>query len=836
MIHRTPQRSYSPHTMEAWFDRLSRDWENFFTEEELRWGRNYYRTSVVRSTELLQKSAIIHFKQGKEPLYVIVDWEGNKPSFRESHPGVAPGHGLAVAGMYELEEFIADELPPVTEIKAGESEPIREADGEEKPFERTIEQPKPTEKLGRKLFVRLTTRTDGLWLESGWKGNHDTVDWTKFSLRDLTSWEREQLIGYTARAHRSGFRPGDREGTYRMQEPEVIERFFQNDLTEWKRRYGLVEGDGVTAWKRGIALVRPVIDVKADGIQSRFRFDFSFRGSAVTDGIRQQLFRHPGHVHFIPGEGIFKVDPGSLGSVHEWKSLLPSEGEGILPRYLLFTFARDPNVDLRLSREVAQWRRQLEEATAGLEKVELPDYLRPYQKEGVSWLRKLEAAGCHTLLADEMGLGKTLQILTYLNAQDALGKQPVMVVCPASVVPVWQAEVERFFPGTPIRILSKTEPLDGESPALWICSYTQLRRNKQQLEGIEFAYAILDEAQSIKNPDAKVTHACFAIRSRQRIALTGTPMENRPLDLWTLFRFLMPGFLGSRRQFEDLVKRDETFLPRLRTQITPFVLRRTKLAVASDLPPKVEFDWICPLTSQQRRFYEELTAGAAGQFQSGLSEALQHKRMHLFSLLTRLRQACCDPSLLPGRTTDHWTHSGKLLSLIGRLGEAFDGGSKVVVFSQFVKFLRRARLAVKSEFPHIPQMELTGSTLDREQPVRRFREAEGAAVFFVSLRAGGTGLNLQTADYVFLLDPWWNPAVEAQAIDRVHRIGQKKRVIVYRMITKGTIEERIERLKREKGKLFDDLLSELDAPVDIFKHFGSLQELIALDDEAADQE
>ena len=830
MLHRTPQRSYTPHAMETWFDRLNRDWEALFSDNELRWGRNYYRNSEVRSTELLQQSAIIHFKQGKEPLYVIVDWDESGPSFRESHPEVAPGRGLAVAGMYELEEFIADELPPVTEIELGRPhEAETNGSSPERP-DRRIEAPRKTERTGRRLRVRLSAKRDGLWLESGWRSKSEEINWSKFSLRELTSWEREQLIGYTARAHRSGFRPGDREGTYRVQDPEVIQRFFEREIGDWKRRYGLVEGEGVAAWKNGLSLVRPSIDVKADGLLSRFRFDFSNKGTVVPEEIRQRLVRHPGHVHFVPGEGIFKINPDSLGSVHEWKSLLPSEGEGVLPRYLLFTFARDPNVDLRLSREVAQWRRQLEESGEGVEEISLPDYLRPYQREGVSWLRKLESAGCHSLLADEMGLGKTLQILTYLDSREALGKLPVMVVCPASVVPVWQAEVERFFPGTPVKVLSRTEPLDSKSSALWICSYTQLRRNKHQLEETEFAYAVLDEAQSIKNPEAKVTHACFAIRSRHRIALTGTPMENRPLDLWTLFRFLMPGFLGSRHQFEDLVKRDETFLPRLRTQIKPFVLRRTKLAVASDLPPKVEFDWVCPLTSQQRRFYEELTTNASTEFKEGISKALQHKRMHLFSLLTRLRQACCDPSLLPDHD-DHWTHSGKLMSLIGRLGEAFEGGSKVVVFSQFVQFLRRARVAVKSEYPHIPQMELTGSTLDREAPVRRFREADSAAVFFVSLRAGGTGLNLQSADYVFLLDPWWNPAVEAQAIDRVHRIGQKKRVIVYRMITKGTIEERIERLKRDKGQLFEDLLSDLDAPADIFKQFDNLQDMIALEDE-----
>jgi SNF2 family DNA or RNA helicase len=209
---------------------------------------------------------------------------------------------------------------------------------------------------------------------------------------------------------------------------------------------------------------------------------------------------------------------------------------------------------------------------------------------------------------------------------------------------------------------------------------------------------------------------------------------------------------------------------------------------------------------------------------------LREKRIHLFSLLTRLRQACCDPGLLPDQDYSP-DHSGKLQSLTNRLGEAFEGGSKVVVFSQFVQFLRRAKTVVKNEFPHIPQIELTGATIDRERPVQRFREVDGAAVFFVSLRAGGTGLNLQEADYVFLLDPWWNPAVEAQAIDRVHRIGQRQRVIVYRMITKGTIEERIEILKREKGRVFDDLLSHLDAPSDLFSQFENLEQLIALEGE-----
>ena len=825
MIHRTPQRTYTPRTIELWFSRLSSDWERIFSREELQWGRHFYRTGEIRSTELLESSAIVHFKRGKEPLYVIVDWDGESPSFRQSHPDVGPGHGLAVACLYELEEFIADELPPVTETDltvslSEEERPEAEAPGP------------PTERTGRRLAVRLQARSDGLWMEAGWQDEDGGTDWSHFSLKELNRWEREQFIGYTARAHRGGFRPGDREGTHRMQDKGAIGRFFAEELPEWKRRHPLEEDPGLEPWKSGLRTVQPLIEVKADGLVGRFRFDFQAGRSVVTQALRERLFRLPGHTHFVPGEGIFQVDPRSLGSVHEWKSLLPAEGEGVLPRYLLFTFARDPHVRLRLSREVASWRRQIEETSALPEAVDLPSCLRAYQRDGVSWMTKLHTCGCHCLLADEMGLGKTLQVLSYLDARDALAASQTLVVCPASVVPVWQNEINRFFPETTVHVLSRKNPFASREPGLWLASYTQLRRNKHLLEERFFEYAILDEAQSIKNPDAKVTHACLAIQSEHRIALTGTPMENRPLDLWTIFRFLMPGFLGTRRHFEDQVKSDPSFLEVLRRQIAPFILRRTKQAVARDLPPKIEIDWICPLTPVQRRHYEALTSGAAAEFTGSLEETLSEKRMHLFSLLTRLRQVCCDPSLLPGNRS-MVNHSGKLDSLTKRLAEAFEAGSKVVVFSQFVQFLRRARTVVRKEFPAIPQVELTGSTIDRDRPVQRFREIEGAAVFFISLRAGGTGLNLQEADYVFLLDPWWNPAVEHQAIDRVHRIGQRRRVIVYRMITQGTIEERVEALKKEKGQLFADLLSDLDAPVDIFRQFNSLQELIALDTENA---
>lgn len=829
LMHRTPQRSYTPQTLEAWFERLSRAWEHWFTREELRWGRRYYRSAEVRSTELMEDSAIVTFKRGKEALYVIVDWKDGEPQFRQSHPDIGVGRGLAVTGLYELEEFLAEEVPPLpeeSEEQGGKDEVAGPSSmGGESAEGNNGQAPTPQE--GRRLLVQLQASENGLEMRAGWKGPSGEADWRPFTLKQLSLWEREQLIGYTARAHRCGFRPGDREGHYRLRDVAALGRFFRSGLRGFRESFPVETDASVEAWRKGLQEAQPVIEAEAEGADSRYRFAFETDGGRVPGDVRERLFRHPGHVHFVPGKGIYQVRTEALDGLHEWKSLLPANGEGLLPRYLLFTLGGEPSIEVRLSGELERWREEIRRGAEASRAGELPEFLRPYQREGVRWLETLERGGCHPLLADEMGLGKTLQVLSYLDRRGGLGRERILVVCPASVVPVWEAEVARFYPGTTVRVLSRQDAFATEGPALWLASYSQLRRHKQALGEQEFAWAILDEAQNIKNPDAKVSHACLAIQSRHRLALTGTPMENRLLDVWTLFRFLMPGFLGSRRRFTEAVRTDEDFAQRLRKQLSPFILRRAKREVAEDLPPKVEVALRCPLTPQQRAQYEHFVEGARGEFSGGPANVGNEQRMHLFSLLTRLRQVCCDPSLVQEKEGD-WRHSGKLVSLLQHLEEAFASGAKVVVFSQFVQFLRRARRAVRQTFPGVRQVELTGSTLNRERPVRLFRESRGPSVFFISLRAGGTGLNLQTADYVFLLDPWWNPAVEAQAIDRVHRIGQEKRVMVYRFITKGTIEDRIEDLKTRKAALFEDLISDLQAPSAILEQFNELEDLIGL--------
>jgi SNF2 family DNA or RNA helicase len=298
----------------------------------------------------------------------------------------------------------------------------------------------------------------------------------------------------------------------------------------------------------------------------------------------------------------------------------------------------------------------------------------------------------------------------------------------------------------------------------------------------------------------------------------------------------MPGLLGPRRHFEMESQNDAAGQrERLRKQIAPFVLRRTKREVARELPNKVEMELACPLTELQREEYARLAREGVGALGQDLVAAARERPLTLLTLLTRLRQTCCDPALLPWITCGP-EQSGKLTVLAERLEEVLAGGHKVVVFSQFVSLLRRARSLLETRFPGVPWWELTGQTLDRQKPVEGFQSAPGAGVMLVSLRAGGTGITLHAADYVFLLDPWWNPAVEDQAIDRVHRLGQDRTVFVYRMIAGGTIEERIQRLKAEKRTLFDRIVGDLTDLTDFQSFFRSLGELVDLDAEAKTSE
>lgn len=438
--------------------------------------------------------------------------------------------------------------------------------------------------------------------------------------------------------------------------------------------------------------------------------------------------------------------------------------------------------------------------------------MREYQKEGVRWLGSLYENGFGALLADEMGLGKTLQVLSFLKVHPEF--ENILVVCPASLVFNWYAEVRKFTPEMEACMVAgsaeERQSLLNEcgKPRILITSYDLLKRDLELYRQMHFSCEIIDEAQYIKNAATLAAQAVKAIDSSFRIALTGTPIENRLSELWSIFDYIMPGYFGSyarfRRMFELPVVRDGDDLAKedLQCMIRPFVLRRLKKDVLKDLPDKIEEVYYATPDTEQRRLYDARVANLRSNLARSSEKEFSAEKMLVLMELTRLRQICCDPSLLYGNYTGNSAKTALCISLVQRAVEA---GHKVLLFSQFTSMLEILcrRLYACGIAYHL----LTGATgrAERAKMVSSFQN-DDVPVFCISLKAGGTGLNLTAADIVIHFDPWWNTAVENQASDRAHRIGQKNIVTVYRLILKDTIEERILQMQAEKAGLADRML------------------------------
>ncbi|MBI1319431.1 MAG: hypothetical protein GC168_10865 [Candidatus Hydrogenedens sp.] len=439
---------------------------------------------------------------------------------------------------------------------------------------------------------------------------------------------------------------------------------------------------------------------------------------------------------------------------------------------------------------------------------EAADALRPYQRAGTDFLVWAAKTFGGAVLADDMGLGKTLQVLAALTAlrRGREAKKTSLVVCPASVAHNWQREAARFAPELKTVVLESgagrkaiLERLGDYD--LVIKNYALARRDYDALAAQSWLMVCVDEAQAIKNPDAEISRVVKNLDARYRIALTGTPIENRALDLWSIADFAVPGYLGPRDRFEERGKDGDPTLHRfLRARLRPVLMRRLKQEVAPELPPRIEERHDCAMTTKQRMAYlAELKRTRELLATSGSGALKGQARIQMLAALTRLRQICCDPRLrkLPG------CGSGKLTVLNELLAPLIEEGAKVLIFSQFVEMIK---LLQRDLVLSAPCYVLTGQTKRRQELVDAFQAEAGAAVFLISLKAGGTGLNLTSASYVVLFDPWWNPAAEAQAIDRTHRIGQDKTVLAFRLVTTDTIEERILDLQEQKRDLVKNIL------------------------------
>jgi superfamily II DNA or RNA helicase len=447
--------------------------------------------------------------------------------------------------------------------------------------------------------------------------------------------------------------------------------------------------------------------------------------------------------------------------------------------------------------------------------------LRPYQEDGLGWLQFLRRHGLGGILADDMGLGKTVQTLAHLvieKQQNRLHK-PSLIVAPVSVLGNWQQEIRRFAPQLELLILHGAKRKESfaaiDSADVIIIGYPLLLLDSEMLLEREFCFVILDEAQTIKNPQAKVSQVARALRAEHRLCLTGTPMENHLGELWSLFDFVQPGLLGERQQFQRHYRTpienggDTKRAAALSRRIQPFLLRRTKDAVARDLPPKIQIVEPIELDEKQRDFYDGIRLGQHRRVREAIEQqGLARSHITVLDALLKLRQACCDPRLINADPQTQVIPSAKLDWLSITLPELIAEGRRILLFSQFTSMLRLIEAAVKDL--SIPHCVLTGETRQRTELVKRF-QAGGVPLFLISLKAGGTGLNLTAADTIIHYDPWWNPAVEAQATDRAHRIGQDKPVFVYKLIAQRTVEEKIMQLQADKHALVNQLYTENSA-------------------------
>lgn len=611
---------------------------------------------------------------------------------------------------------------------------------------------------------------------------------------------------------------------------DANEAFFNTLSQHWKNRPQEAEYLGNTAFQQlflNPKKLRPNLVVTGSGIDwLSVSTEWEMEGMKLTQADLEQLAKAGNRFVKLPDSGWVELDMDSVQQAQETMAGLGIDELSPIAQKvdMMHAVHLDEQTLSSLGGEGVSRLRERIEIFDGIPKTPLPEniqaQLRTYQYDGFNFLCFLTTMKIGGILADDMGLGKTLQTLAWILWLKKYTHQvgtilPSLVICPASVLHNWERESQRFTPDLSVLVIESGSEvrnnLHKEIPKydLVLINYSLLRRELENLLRVKFSAVILDEAQYIKNPAAQVSQAVKQLRSRYRIALTGTPLENRLLDLWSITDFVQPGYLGSQQHFsETYTPRDES--PEIQTlarrklsaRLRPILLRRLKTEVAKDLPERIDERRDCELTEEQRKLYlAELRRSREIIMKSVQEKGLAQSKIHVLAALTRLRQICCHPELVGNNSI-----SGKTEALFDLLEPLQAEGQKVLVFSQFVEMLKilERECALQGIGTHI----LTGSTKNRQEVVKQFQEDPKPCVFLLSLRAAGTGLNLTAASYVVLYDPWWNPAVEAQAIDRSHRIGQTNTVNAYRLISPGTVEEKIWELQQKKSRTISDVLGE----------------------------
>jgi SNF2 family DNA or RNA helicase len=595
----------------------------------------------------------------------------------------------------------------------------------------------------------------------------------------------------------------DRGGVAVLQGEPAIRKFYASVLPKWQRVWEVQIGERFQHVTSGWMRLTPHVSLQGEGSDwLDFRLFYTAGADAVlsAEDLRKLLAGGQNSLTLKNGKTAI-VDSAEL---EDWEEVL----RDCDPR-------REGN-SWKIDKQYADY--ILESAkrcgAAGLNSTKgfqssapwipgpLFELLRPYQQAGSRWMGNLALRKLGGLLADEMGLGKTLQALSILETLP--GRR--LVVCPSSLVWNWQEEAHRFCPSMNVVRLEGSDReqkwKNANPDSVFVTSYALLRRDLERYKGIQFSALVLDEAQHIKNPESRNAQSAREINAQCRFVLTGTPLENSLSDLWSLFEFALPGYLGGRRDFQERYElplreaRDVAVWTRLHRRIGPFYLRRRKVEILPELPEKIEQVIEVPMGQRQRILYDQLQAAAREKINLLEKDNRGAARMQALTALLRLRQCCCDPRLLGAPPLNNPDEEGKLGALLEILAEVIDGGHRALVFSQFTSMLDLIEVAIRNAGHGL--LRLDGSTRDRGQVVQEFQSNPSIGVFLISLKAGGVGLNLTGADTVIHFDPWWNPAVEAQATDRAHRIGQKHVVTSIKLIAADTVESRVLRMQEEK--------------------------------------
>lgn len=621
---------------------------------------------------------------------------------------------------------------------------------------------------------------------------------------EVRDWHKEELA--VRRMEKWGFEANDSSGDGGLKlrgESRIIE-FLSKGLPGIRLEWKVSEGDRFKLAAKQVAIVEPKIEILGSG-EDWLSFNLSFQSSDGSVISAQEVRR------------LLQSGKGGSG-----RKIIVSESASniIEPLFSELDLTQEGGnftASLRSGEVIREIRNKLHNSSDenklsyNVEQL-IEAKMRPYQAEGASWLIDRSARFGGGLLADDMGLGKTLQAIAlseYLLSGTEVSR-PVLVIATASLLGNWKSEFRKFAPNRTVRILhgsgrekEQAKVMPGD---VILTTFGTLPRDLAWYLNREFQAVIVDEASLMRNPDTDHAKAISRLKADARIALTGTPIENGVRDLWSIFRFIQPGWLGSREEFKDryeLQTSDSSAMERLRLKVSPFLLRRTKEEVAPELPSKIQIEEVCELTSEQQSVYRDLLAEGRKRV-----EATQDKgntgaaRMQMLTALLRLRQVCCDLALLGNDRFNQMPitkRSAKLQRLMELIEEAVAGGHKVLVFSQFRTQLQEIQKCLSQA--DIDCLKLDGQTRNRQQLVERFQSEEGPPVFLISLKAGGYGLNLTAADVVIHFDPWWNPAAEAQATDRAHRIGQARPVTIYRLVSRGTVEEKVIDLQAKKREV-----------------------------------